>query len=478
MVYSAPDVYIEDVKPQSQSISQADSSVGAMIGVANSGELNKPTLITSWTDFINKFANGLDSPFLATGYLPYAVYGFFVNGGSKLYVTRVAHETAKKAKKVGTNLTVEASTEGAWGNALKVDIKKSSDWVTGTNEEFDVTITLNSNTVKIAGVFKDTIVDAILNDSTAKAWFGDVTLAEVESLTEETIELADGEDGVSDLVDSDYVTALSLFDSVADEITMVSIPGVTTPTVRDGVLAYCDNNKLFPVITAPKGSTRDEVKTLRKATSATYGAMIYPWGNLVDPLTNKDKLVPPEGAYMGVASRIIQSRGVGKAPAGTEAVLRGFTSMEFNLTKADCAELNPVGVICLLTRRNYGLVVWGVRGLNSADSKMRYVSDHFLNINIRKSLYEGTQFAVFEPNNESLWIGVKSQCKAFLENLRQQGALKGEGEGDAYYVICDSTNNTQDTIDAGYLYIDVGYAPVKPTEFVVVRLAHSMESAS
>lgn len=152
--------------------------------------------------------------------------------------------------------------------------------------------------------------------------------------------------------------------------------------------------------------------------------------------------------------------------------------MEFNLTKADCAELNPVGVICLLTRRNYGLVVWGVRGLNSADSKMRYVSDHFLNINIRKSLYEGTQFAVFEPNNESLWIGVKSQCKAFLENLRQQGALKGEGEGDAYYVICDSTNNTQDTIDAGYLYIDVGYAPVKPTEFVVVRLAHSMESAS
>ena len=150
--------------------------------------------------------------------------------------------------------------------------------------------------------------------------------------------------------------------------------------------------------------------------------------------------------------------------------------MEINLSKADCEILNPVGVICILTRRNYGLVVWGARGLNSTDKTMRYVSDHLLNINIRKSLYEGTQFAIFEPNNEDLWIGVKSVIRNFLENLRMQGAFKGNGEGDAYYVVCDASNNTEDSIADGYLNIEVGYAPVKPTEFVVIKLAHSIES--
>ena len=107
---------------------------------------------------------------------------------------------------------------------------------------------------------------------------------------------------------------------------------------------------------------------------------------------------------------------------------------------------------------------------------MRYVSDHLLNINIRKSLYEGTQFAIFEPNNEDLWVGVKSVIRNFLENLRMQGAFKGNGEGDAYYVVCDDSNNTEDSIADGYLNIEVGYAPVKPTEFVVIKLAHSIES--
>ena len=480
MSYQAPDVYIEDAKSGSQSVTQLSASIGAMIGATRSGEVGVPTLVTSWTDFINKFANGLDTPFIPTSYLPYAVYGFFVNGGKQLYISRVAHSTKAKATKEGTNLTVTAKNEGTWGNELKVTIVKNEDWVTDTNEEFDVVIELGSSASStIKSVFTDTIVDAILSDSKASQWIGSVSLNIETSvaLTEETITLAGGVDGISDLTDADYVDALSSFDQVIEEITMVAIPGVTTPAVRDGLLSYCDNNKVFPIITAPMGSTRDEAKALRKSISAMYGAMPFPWGNLTDPLTNKDKTVPPEGHYMGVCARIIESRGVHKAPAGTEATLRGFTSMEISLSKEDCEILNPVGVVCLLTRRNYGLVVWGSRGLNSSDSTMRYVSDHFLNINIRKSLYEGTQFAIFEPNNEDLWVGVKSVIRNFLENLRMQGAFKGNGEGDAYYVVCDSSNNTDATINEGYLNIEVGYAPVKPSEFVVVKLAHSIESA-
>ena len=480
MPYQAPDVYIEDVKSGSQSISQLSASIGAMIGATRSGVVGVPTLVTSWTDFVNKFANGLDTPFISTSYLPYAVYGFFKNGGKQVYITRVAHSTKAKATKEGTNLTVTAKNEGSWGNDLKVKIVKNEDWVTDTNEEFDVTVELGSSaSTTIKSVFTDTIVDAILNDSKAKQWIGSVSLNIETSvaLTEETITLEGGVDGISDLVDTDYVDALSSFDQVIEEITMVAIPGVTTPAVRDGLLSYCDNNKVFPIITAPMGSTIEEAKLLRKSTSAIYGAMPYPWGIMTDPLTNKEKTVPPEGHYMGVCARIIESRGVFKAPAGTEATLRGFISMEISLSKSDCEILNPVGVVCLLTRRNYGLVVWGARGLNSSDSTMRYVSDHFLNINIRKSLYEGTQFAVFEPNEPNLWIGVKSACKAFLENLLAQGAFKGNGEGDAYYVVCDESNNTDATINEGYLNIEIGYAPVKPSEFVVIKLAHSIESA-
>ena len=479
MPYQAPDVYIEDVKSGSQSITQVSASVGAMLGATRSGSVGVATLVTSWTDFINKFANGLDTPFISSSYLPYAVYGFFANGGKQLYVGRVAHSTAKKASKEGTNLTVTAKSEGTWGNDVKVVISKNEDWVSETNEEFDVEVSVGSSSTKIKGVKTPTIVDSILSDSKASMWIDSVTLniEESNALTEETITLDGGLDGISDLADSDYVDSLSCFNEVIEEITMVSIPGVTTPTVRDGLLSYCDNNKVFPIITAPMGSTVEEAKTLRKSISSQYGAMPFPWGVLTDPLTGKDKTVPPEGHYMGVCARILTSRGVYKAPAGTEATVRGFTSMELNLSKSDCEILNPVGVVCILTRRNYGLVVWGARGLNSSDTTMRFVSDHFLNINIRKSLYEGTQFAVFEPNGESLWIGVKSTCKAFLEELYSQGAFKGNGEGSSYYVVCDASNNTDATINEGYLNIEVGYAPKKPGEFVVIKLAHSIESA-
>ena len=477
MQYQAPDVYIEDVKSGSQSVAQASASVAAMIGVTRSGVLNTPVLVTSWTDFITKFANGLDTPFTALSYFPYAVYGFFTNGGKQLYVSRIAHSTAKKATKAGTNVTVTAKTEGSWGNDLTVKITKSADYVETTNEEFDVSVTLgSSDSVKISGVFKDTIVDAILDDSKAGNWISSVEVTG-EALEEETITLAEGADGASDLVDADYVNALENLNTIIEDVTMVAIPGITTKTVQDGLLAYCDNNKVFPIVTAPVGSTIEEAKALRKSMSATYGAMPYPWGVVTDPLTNKPKIVPPEGHYAGVCARIINNRGVHKAPAGTEATLRGFIAMEKTLSKADCEVLNPVGVICLLTRRNYGLVVWGARGLNSADTTMRYVSDHFLNIHIRKSLYEGTQFAVFEPNDATLWASLRITCKQFMEGLFKQGAFKGAGEGDAYYIICDGTNNTDATIAEGIVNIEIGYAPVKPSEFVVIKLAHSISSA-
>ncbi len=475
MNYNAPDVYIEDVKSGSRSISQVSGSIASMVGVTKSGPLREPQLVTSWTDFISKFANGLDTPFMNDSYLAYAVYGFFSNGGNQLYINRVAKKDAKKASATGELISATASNEGVWGNDITIELKKNEDY-SDENLEFDVTISLGtSDSTVVSSVYIDTIEEAVLKNSKAKNWLSDFSI-EKDALEEGTQKLSGGTDGGA-LTDQEYVEALEDFEPYVYEITMVAIPGVETSAVRDGVLSFCDRHKLFPVISMPKGSTKEETKTYRKSISASYGALVYPWGNVSDPLTQKEKAVPPEGHYMGVCARIIDSRGVHKAPAGTEATIKGFTSMEVTLSKSDCEFLNPVGVICLLSRRNYGLVVWGARGLNSEDQTMRYVSDHFLNINIRKSLYEGTQFAVFEPNDEVLWSRLYTACKNFMKNLHTKGAFKGAGEGDAWYVVVNSTNNTEETIAEGYLNIEVGYAPVKPSEFVVIKLAHSIDKA-
>ena len=124
---------------------------------------------------------------------------------------------------------------------------------------------------------------------------------------------------------------------------------------------------------------------------------------------------------MGVYARIIESRGVHKAPAGTEAVVRGFIELETAITPSHLSTLNDVGVACIIVKPNVGIVIWGARSLNSTDSTMRYVSDGLLNLNIKKAIFRGTQFAVFEPNDSALWGRVQATCKAFLENLRLNG---------------------------------------------------------
>ena len=149
--------------------------------------------------------------------------------------------------------------------------------------------------------------------------------------------------------------------------------------------------------------------------------------------------------------------------------------MEYQLTPSQLGTLNLAGVVCITARPNAGIVIWGARSLNSKDSTMKYVTDGLLNLNIKKSIYNGTQFAVFEPNDSALWSRISATCKSFLETLRLSGALKGTAR-EAYYVTVDETNNTDDTIADGELNIEIGYAPVKPAEFVIIKLAHNIVS--
>lgn len=478
MSYKAPGVYVQDVISGSKSIAQASSSVGVMIGVTRSGVVGVAQKIGSWTEFISKYANGLDTPFLENSYLPYAVHGFFTNGGKELYIGSVKKGAVKATKTSTTNnLVVTASNEGVWGNSVKVVISKSADYAQDTNESFDVTISVGTNdSVVIADVNVATICDAVMSNSKARQWIGEFKFAEsVSMLSEETFTLIGGTDG-SELEDADYTEALKMID-ILTNVTMVAIPGQTSASVNKAVLEYCDANGLFPILDMPVGSTAEATKAYRKGIDAFTGAIAYPWGKVNDPITNSLKTVPTAGHLMGVYARTIENRGIHKAPAGIEAVVRGFVEMEYQLTSAQLSTLNNVGVVCITSKPNAGIVVWGARSLNSKDITMKYVTDGLLNLNIKKSLYEGTQFAVFEPNDEQLWSKIRVECKAFLETLRTSGALKGSAE-EAYYVVVDESNNTDSTIIDGELNIEIGYAPVKPAEFVIIKLAHSIVSAN
>lgn len=475
MSYNAPGVYVQDVVSGSQSISQMSSSVGILIGVTRSGVIGVAQKINSWTEFIAKYANGLDTPFLENSYLPYAVHGFFNNGGKELYIGSIKKDAVKATRTSTVNkITVTASSEGAWGNDIKVSLVNGVGYDENTNKVFDITISVGTNdSVTIPDVTLEDIVESVMASSKVKQWISDFKLGSVGSLAEESFSLEGGSDG-SELADADYTSALNMIDYL-DDVTMVAIPGQTSKVVNSAILKYCDEHSLFPIIDMPIGSTSEETRTFRKSVSAFTGALCHPWGKMNDPLTNSLKTVPTAGHVMGVYARIIESRGIHKAPAGVDAVVRGFVEMEYQLTPSQLGTLNLAGVVCITARPNAGIVIWGARSLNSKDSTMKYVTDGLLNLNIKKSIYNGTQFAVFEPNDSALWSRISATCKSFLETLRLSGALKGTAR-EAYYVTVDETNNTDDTIADGELNIEIGYAPVKPAEFVIIKLAHNIVS--
>lgn len=473
--YKSPDVYIQDVTSGSQTISQTSASIGVLLGVTRSGVINLAQKISSWTEFVAKYANGLETPFMENSYLPQEVYGFFLNGGKELYVGSIKKNAVKATKTSDVNkMTVTAVSEGTWGNDVKVSIKKNADYDT-SYKAFDVTVAVgNSDSITVSDVTLETLVQTVNSSTKLMQLIQGVQISsETTELAEEEFVLEGGTDGDT-LEDADYIKALEMVD-ILDDAMMVAIPGQTSKAVNDALMAYCDNHGLFPFLDMPMGSTTEETKVYRKSISAFTGALSHPWGKVNDPLTNTIKAVPNCGYLMGVYARIIESRGIHKAPAGVDAVVRGFVEMEYQLSQSQIGTLNSVGAISITSRPNAGIVAWGARSLNSADTTMRYVTDGLLNLNIKKSLYNGTQFAIFEPNSEQLWSMVRATCNSFLESLRTSGALKGNKE-EAYYVTVDETNNTQDTINAGELHIEVGYAPVKPAEFIIIKLAHSIES--
>jgi phage tail sheath protein FI len=252
-------------------------------------------------------------------------------------------------------------------------------------------------------------------------------------------------------------------------------------TVISEATTYCERRRAVMIVDAPQAdATRDEIteieawldvnSTLRHPNTALY----FPRPRIPDPLNGfRLRSIPSSGTIAGLYARTDGERGVWKAPAGLEAQLRGVRELELKMTDAENGVINPLGINALRTFKNVGNVCWGARTLDGADqnaSEWKYVPVRRLALFLEESLYRGTQFAVFEPNDEPLWAQIRLNVGAFMQNLFRQGAFQGSTPREAFLVKCDSETTTQNDINRGIVNIIVGFAPLKPAEFVIIKM--------
>jgi phage tail sheath protein FI len=283
--------------------------------------------------------------------------------------------------------------------------------------------------------------------------------------------------------------------AIADDVTIVIVPDlITAATKEDGsvdlglwkavqtsLISHCEQyTNRMAVLDAPPGFTPQQVKEWRSEVAmydSAFATMYYPWIKVENPIgVNGDRevFIPPSGHIAGVWARTDETRGVWKAPAND--TIRGVLDVERPITQAEQGLLNPMGINCIRPFGTRGIRVWGARTLSS-DTDWNYVNVRRLFNMVEKTILDGTQWAVFEPNDMALWEGVKRTLDGFLRGLWNQGALFGATADEAYYVKCDAETNPPESIDAGRLVVEVGLAPVKPAEFVIFRISQLKQVA-
>lgn len=310
----------------------------------------------------------------------------------------------------------------------------------------------------------------------------------------EPVPLVNGDDGspVSnfDLVGTaDRKTGLHALDDIT-EIGFLAIPGASDPSVVSAAVGYCGiRQDCFYIADAPGKRTKDWPVTepvhaqdfMRNKVSPknSYGALYYPWLLVADRAgagKNPRRYLPPSGFVAGLYARIDNERGVWKAPAGTEAGLIGPIGLEYSVTDAEQDILNPIGVNCVRQFAGSGIVVWGARTFAAqSDPEYRYVPVRRYTIYLRRSIYRGTQWAVFEPNDLPLWEALKANIDDFMMGEFRKGALAGATPEQAFDVKCDAELNPPSEVNAGRVNMEIAFAPLKPAEFVIIRISQKSQ---
>lgn len=262
-------------------------------------------------------------------------------------------------------------------------------------------------------------------------------------------------------------TGLYLFDTVPD-IALIAAPGVTEPAAQDAILTHCEKNRFrFAVLDSPE-TLEKGIDTMPMPRDSMMGAYYFPWIKMYDTAADQDVYAPPSGGMCGIYSRVDGTRGVHKAPANE--IFRTALGLKYNLTDAEQELLNPKGINCIREFPGRGIRAWGARTISS-NPEWRYVNVRRLFCMVEQAIQNGTNWVVFEPNTRDLWKKITRNLTSFLLNTWKSGALFGDTPEEAFYVRCDDELNPPESIDAGYVVVELGLAPAKPAEFVVFRVS-------
>ena len=550
----------------------ASTSTAGFIGLAQRGPIEGlPELVTGFNDFRRIFGSYLsENQFGSYRYLAYAVEHFFLNGGSRCYVMRVAPPDAKAASNVTEEneateaLSITAKNPGAWGNQIRVEVVPSSKAKTqifevigegkkyrvkttagfnpgdivaftdGANKQYNRVVSAQDDVIELQTALEGDVVDSNLLpekvlttcEFTLHVFYGDeaesfeklslniaapnhvekvlgrsnivkvVDLTATREASDEAVppfqvisgkpeeekkfatELAGGSDGsMSSVSAADFMGVdngpgkrtgiLSFIDN--EDVAIMAIPGVTDPNVQLSLVAHCENTKSrFAILDVPREKTKvADVMTHRNIFDSSYCAMYNPWLQVFDPLDKRNIFVPPSGSVAGIYSRSDSTRNVGKAPANE--VVRGCTGLDVQYNNGEQDILNPRGVNLIRSFTGQGIRVWGARTCSS-NGLWKYVNVRRTFIYVEESIKRGTNWVVFEPNDEPLWSRVQRTIDVFLTGVWRAGILQGASPAEAFYVNIGRSTMTQDDIDNGRLICEIGIAPLKPAEFVIFRI--------
>ena len=520
--YTAPGVYIEEVVSSQKVLSAAPTAVAAFVGFTELAPLDDPNdpqglaprLVTSWNQF-----EALYGGFAKGCMLPLSVYGYFANGGSLAYICRVpntepAGEPARAAlpasdRALGLPVAVE-SVEPDANISIAIETEDAGDDADGPSN-FTLIVLERGEPVE---TFENLDLSSGANGVATKV-NKTSTKVKVELKLEEDADLANQlelvKPGVYDLEKAEpkpvpvngrkFAGSESARNginglAVAEDVTMVIVPDlVTAATKEDGsvdlglwkavqtaLISHCEQNgNRMAVLDAPPGLNVQQIKEWRSEVAmydSAYAALYYPWIKVENPIGQNgdaEMLIPPSGHIAGVWARTDDTRGVWKAPAND--TMRGVLDIERSVTQNEQSLLNPIGINCIRPFGTRGIRIWGARTLSS-DTDWNYINVRRLFNMVEATILSGTQWAVFEPNDVTLWEGVQRTVSGFLRGLWTAGALFGTSADEAFYVKCDAETNPPESIDAGMLVVEVGIAPVKPAEFVVFRISQKKQSAS
>jgi phage tail sheath protein FI len=481
-----PGVYIEEIPSGVRTITGVATSTALFLGWAPRGRDDRAVRIASFADYERTFG-GLDrrTP------LGHSVKHFFDNGGADAYIVRLTGGAKLAASVIIGTLTVSANSPGLWGNGYNIRTTQRTD----DANRFKLEVLDRNNNSAVVESFENITLttadprfaESVINDRSNFITVSATGTGAPANTSAAGVPLASGADGTVLLPGSSaFHTALlatSVFGigSITDRIdifNLVCVPGETDAATLGTLEGHCARRRAFLIVdagsTATVGSLNSGAPTALITANAPNAAIFFPWVRAPDPLQQGALTdFPPCGFVAGVFARTDSTRGVWKAPAGSDASLNGATGLSITMSDAENGQLNPLGINCLRTLPVYGNVVWGSRtlhGQNDRGSEWKYIPVRRMALFLEESFYRGTQWVVFEPNDEPLWAQIRLNIGAFLQGLFRQGAFQGRTPREAYFVKCDSETTTQADINLGIVNIMVGFAPLKPAEFVVIKI--------